>query len=106
MSQFIVRPHTYWMVFAALVFLTVLTVGASRLPIVEPWHTLVALTIAIVKAALVILIFMHVLYSERLIWVVALGSLAWLIIFVGLTLNDYLTRDWDRWQPQETVVSH
>lgn len=94
-----VNPMLYWMVFGALVGLTVLTVGASRLPTPEPWHTLLALVIATAKGALVILIFMHVMYSTRLTWIVALGSLVWIVILFTLTFSDYLTRSWDTWQP-------
>lgn len=103
MAQHKVSALTYWKVFAALAGLTVLTVVASRLPIAEPWHTLLALSIACFKGGLVLLIFMHVMYSSRLVWVFALGSLAWLAILIGYTFNDYLTRHWDRWQPLEKV---
>ena len=99
-----VSTLTYLKVFAALAILTVLTVVASRLPLGEPWHTLLALSIATVKAALVLLFFMHVLYSSRLTWIVALGSIAWLAILIGLTFNDYLTRHWDPWQPTMKAI--
>ena len=98
-----VSTLTYWKVFAILAILTVLTVVASRLPLGEPWHTLLALSIATIKAILVVLFFMHVLYSSRLIWIVAVGSIAWLAILIGLTFNDYLTRHWDPWQPTMKV---
>lgn len=93
----------YWMVFAVLVVLTILTVGASRLPISEPWHTLLALVIATIKGGFVLLIFMHVLYSTRLTWIVALGGIVWLVILFGFTFSDYVSRKWDTWQPLEQV---
>ena len=94
------QPHiparNYWIVYAALIGLTLLTVLTAKfLPLPDPWHTLLALLIAGAKAVLVILIFMHVWYSTKLTWVVATASLAWLVILIALTLNDYLTRSWD-----------
>jgi cytochrome c oxidase subunit 4 len=88
-----VKPPTYILVFAALLVLTGLTVGASQLPL-GGWHIVVALAIAVTKAALVFLYFMHMLHSPRLFWVVALGGLLWLSILIAMTMNDYLTRDW------------
>ena len=54
----------------------------------------VALSIAIVKATLVILFFMHVKYSSRLTKLVAGGAFFFLVILFGLTMTDYLSRAW------------
>jgi cytochrome c oxidase subunit 4 len=75
--------------------LTATTVGFSRLPLSEGWHTVIGLGIAAVKASLVILFFMHVLYSARLTWLVALSGLLWLAILIGYTITDYMTRAWN-----------
>jgi cytochrome c oxidase subunit IV len=93
MSERIISPRAYYVVFAALIGLTLLTVYMSfvRLP-GELWHTVVGLAIATVKALLVTLIFMHVLYSSRLTWLIILSMLFWLALLIGLTMNDYLTR--------------
>jgi cytochrome c oxidase subunit 4 len=91
MAEHIVQPQTYYKVFAALIGLTLLTVGLDFVPL-GPLHTTVGLLIATVKAALVILFFMHVLYSPKLTWVVALSSLLWLAILMTYTLTDYFTR--------------
>src|SRR5258707_750593 len=53
-----------------------------------------AMTIAVVKATLVILYFMHVRYSPRLIWLVIGSALFWLAIMFALTISDYWTRTW------------
>ena len=58
------------------------------------WNTVVALAIAVFKAAIVVLFFMHVKYSTRLTWAVVVGSIFWLGILLSLTLSDYLTRPW------------
>lgn len=53
---------------------------------------LTAMAIAVAKAALVVLYFMHIRYSTRLTWVFAAAAFMWLAIMAGLTLSDYLTR--------------
>ena len=53
-----------------------------------------ALAIAMFKATLVVLFFMHVKYSTRLTWAVVLGAIFWLGILLTLTMTDYLTRVW------------
>ena len=83
----------YFGVFIALMVLTVLTVAASRIDI-GVFNTPLAMAIAILKAALVILFFMHVIHSTRLTWVVILSSILWLIVLFALTFADYLTRHW------------
>jgi cytochrome c oxidase subunit 4 len=91
MAGHLVAARTYYGVFAALIALTFLTVGLDFVPL-GPFHSAVGLLIATVKAGLVILFFMHVLYSPKLTWVVALSSLLWLAILMSYTLTDYLTR--------------
>jgi cytochrome c oxidase subunit IV len=52
------------------------------------------MAIAAAKATLVLLFFMHLWYSPRLIWLIAFGSLLWLAIILALVFADYLTRGW------------
>ena len=59
-------------------------------------NTIVALTIAAVRATFVVLYFMHVRYSSRLIWVIVAAALFWMGILFALTFSDYLTRGWIR----------
>jgi cytochrome c oxidase subunit 4 len=87
----VVEPRTYYKVFAALILLTLTTVGLDFVPL-GPFHAAVGLLIAVIKAGLVILFFMHALYSPKLTWLVALGSLLWLTILMSYTLTDYLSR--------------
>ena len=54
----------------------------------------VALTIAIVKAVLVVLYFMHLRYSSRLTWVFAGAGFVWLLLMFAFTFADYLSRGW------------
>ncbi|HEX6178965.1 MAG TPA: cytochrome C oxidase subunit IV family protein [Thermoanaerobaculia bacterium] len=83
----------YFGVFIALMVLTALTVAASRVDI-GALNTPLAMAIAILKASLVVLFFMHVIHSTRLTWVVILSSILWLIVLFALTFADYLTRGW------------
>jgi cytochrome c oxidase subunit IV len=89
-------PHVvplpvYLGVFAALMVGTVLTVLAARMDF--GWmNTPVALAIACSKAALVILFFMHVKYSPRLVGMVVVVSIVFLAILFLITLSDYWTR--------------
>lgn len=93
MPHHVVSPRSYILVFAALIALTALTVGISQLPLGD-WHLGVGLLIAVVKAMLVMLFFMHLWYSSRLILVVAISGVIFLGILIVLTMNDYLTRGW------------
>jgi cytochrome c oxidase subunit IV len=93
MSEHIVSRSVYFAVFAALVVLTLVTYAAARVNFgSEAINTIVALVIAVTKATLVILFFMHVRYSPRLTWVVIASGLLWLAIMIGITLLDYKTR--------------
>jgi cytochrome c oxidase subunit 4 len=92
-EQHTVPPRTYGLVFIALVALTGLTVFLGDVDL-GAWHTPVGLVIASTKATLIVLIFMHVLYSPRLTWLVIGTSLLFLAILLGLTITDYLSRGW------------
>ncbi|MDX6693283.1 MAG: cytochrome c oxidase subunit [Blastocatellia bacterium] len=97
MSEHIVQKNTYFLIFGALMVGTALTVIAAKVDLDHFFHganTVVALTIAVIKATLVVLYFMHVRYSTRLIWVVVVAGFFWLGILFVLTMSDYLSRSW------------
>jgi len=83
---------TYLVVFALLMILLVLTVVAAFWVNLGGANILVALTIAIVKAVLVVLYFMHVKYASRLTKIFVASAFLWLAIMFALTFGDYLTR--------------
>lgn len=83
--------RTYIFVYVALLLLLGATIGAAYIDL-GVWNSVVAVTIAVVKAVLVILFFMHVKYSGDLIRLYVLAGFFWLALLVGLTLADYLTR--------------
>ena len=55
-------------------------------------NTLVALLIAFFKMICVMLFFMHVYWSKKMIWLAAVASFFWLAIMFSYTMQDYLTR--------------
>ena len=84
----------YFVVFIVLMGLTILTVAVSRVDL-GAMNTAVAMAIAVVKALVVILWFMHVIHSPRLTWIVVIASFLWLAVLFVLTFSDYLTRHWN-----------
>jgi len=83
----------YFTIFGSLMALTALTVYVAFQHL--GWLNFpVAITIAIIKASLVVLFFMHVKYSTRLTGIVVIGSVFWLGILLALLSSDYLTRAW------------
>jgi cytochrome c oxidase subunit 4 len=95
MSDHSVSLRTYLNVFVALLVLTMATYQAAYFNFgAHSLNVAVAIGIAIVKATLVVLFFMHVKYSGRLIQVFVAVGFAWLVLLIGGTLHDYLSRGW------------
>jgi cytochrome c oxidase subunit 4 len=85
----------YLGVFAILVVGTILTYFAATVDmdgIFPGANTLVALLIAFTKMTFVMLFFMHVYWSPKLIWLAVISSFFWLAIMFAYTMQDYLTR--------------
>src|SRR5215471_8996556 len=93
MVEHIVPIRIYVIIFLSLILLTAATVVVANFDL-GSLNAIVALTIAVFKATLVVLYFMHVRYSSRLTWVFVGAGIIWLIILVSFTLSDYLTRGW------------
>ena len=93
MAQPSVSVRTYLVVYAALLALLALTIGLSYVHIGPDWNTLLALLIAVAKALLVALFFMHLKYGSRLLWFFALGGAVWLGILLVLGGSEYVTRN-------------
>ncbi len=92
MAERTIAARTYVLICAILIALTILTVSVSFFPLEGVWHIVVGLLIALCKATLVVLFFMHVLISSRLTWIVILVTLFWAATLFSLTLSDYFTR--------------
>jgi cytochrome c oxidase subunit IV len=93
MSGHISPKSTYYAIFGALMVLTAITVGVAFIQL-GALNFPVALTIAVTKATLVILFFMHVKYSSRLTKMVVGMAFFFLFILLSLTMTDYLSRGW------------
>jgi cytochrome c oxidase subunit 4 len=93
MSGHISPKSTYYAIFGALMVLTGITVAVAFINL-GSLNFPVAIAIAITKATLVVLFFMHVKYSSRLTKMVVGMALFFLMTMFGLTLTDYLTRGW------------
>src|SRR5215207_7690993 len=94
MSEHIVPVKIYVTIFLVLLVGTALTVWAAFVSFPGPLNNIVAMTIATTKATFVVLYFMHVRYSTRLIWVILAAALFWMAILFAFTLSDYWTRGW------------
>ena len=90
------NPIKYYIgVFALLIVMTGLTVFIAKYDLEKYWgplNAIVALTIAVIKATAVVLIFMHVRWSSRLTQVIVVSAVFWLIIMLSFTASDYFTR--------------
>lgn len=107
MSSQIVAPGVYLKTFVALLLLLGATVAANFLNL-GAFGMVTALGISIIKAALIALFFMEVRYRKSMTWLFAGAALAWLVIMIGLTMNDYNTRPWSRqaWKDPGEHPSH
>jgi len=93
MVDHIVSTKLYILVFAALIALTALTTGVAFIDLGK-WNTVAALAIAVCKASLVALFFMHLKWSSSPMRIVLLAAFVWFAILVTLTLADEFTRQW------------
>jgi cytochrome c oxidase subunit 4 len=91
MAEPAVSRRTYLLTFGGLLTLTLLT---TLLGFVDmgPFNTVVALAIAVMKASLIAMFFMHALNESPLVRVVMAGGIIWFLILISLTISDYLTR--------------
>jgi cytochrome c oxidase subunit 4 len=93
MNGRVMPVRVYLTVFVALLALLAGTVAAVYVNLGD-FNTVIALTIAVAKAILVILFFMHVRFSGRLVWIYAGVGFFWLAIMFALSMSDFLTRAW------------
>ena len=91
--QHVIPASIYVGIWAILMFLTALTVFVSFIEL-HDWNIILALTIATIKATLVVLFFMHLFYSSKLTKVTVIAALFFLFLLLSLSMTDYLTRAW------------
>jgi len=93
MSKTIIPKKIYLIVWAALLTLLAVTVGVSYVHL--GWfNPVAAVSIAAIKTVIIILYFMHVRYSPKLVWIFVAAGFFWLAILFSLSLADYLTRSY------------
>jgi cytochrome c oxidase subunit IV len=93
----IVSPKIYAAIFTTLMICTALTVYAAEVDLNKYFsglNVIVALTIAVFKASLVVLFFMHGKYSPKRTQLVIIASIFWLAVMLAMTMSDYLSRPW------------
>ena len=92
----IVGPKTYGLILLALLVLTATTTGAAfiNMGIFSP---IVALGIACIKAVLVILFFMHIRYSSKVLMLTVAAGFFTFLVLITMTLCDYISRAWGLW---------
>lgn len=88
----VVPESTFLKVLIALLVLTVITVLAAQVDLGK-WNIVGALLIASVKASLVIAIFMHGKYENKIIWTYILIPFILLAIMIGGIFTDDPFRD-------------
>lgn len=93
MSEHIVSKKSYLIIYAVLMGLLFLTVGAAKVDL-GPLNFAVSMAIAVAKGFLILMIFMHVRYDEPLVRVFASAAFLWLAILITLSLGDYFSREW------------
>jgi len=91
---------TYWIVFASLMLLLVVSVLAALVDL-GAWNLPLALAISAAKAALVMLYFMHLINSRGLVPITACAALLWLVFLFLLAAGDYAHRPPADTQPSE-----
>ena len=103
MSEHIVPRSTYYVIFGLLMFCTYLTVQVAYFDL-GAFNAVAALAIAVFKATLVVLFFMHVRYSSHLVQFFAGATFFWLAILFVMTLSDYFSREWPAVAPVEPAA--
>jgi cytochrome c oxidase subunit 4 len=93
MTHQVVPLKTYFAVWAALTILTFTTLGVAYLDL-GIFNIVVAITIAIIKMLMVVIIFMHVRQADSLTRLFVGAGFLWLAILLALILSDYLSRGW------------
>jgi cytochrome c oxidase subunit 4 len=89
-----ISPRVQVGVLIALVVFTALTVGVSFIDLPGRWHLAGGVGIAVIKAMLVALFFMHLLHSAAAIRVVVVVAIFWFVaVLLGLTMTDYAFRE-------------
>ena len=75
-----IAPRTYLIVFGWLALMTVLEVAVASTPIMESVKVAILVTLAVIKAALVVLYYMHLRYDRPIYWLILLVPLGFVVL--------------------------
>ena len=89
----IVPKRVYFVIFFALIVLTWVTAWVSTIDL-GAFNTVVALSIAVFKASLVLFFFMHVFWGTRLTKLIVAAGVFWLLLLLFIAMMDIWTRNW------------
>ena len=92
----VVGPKTYGLILLALLVLTTTSTAAAYINM-GVFSPIVALGIACLKAVLVILFFMHIRYSSRVMMLTVGAGFFTFLVLITMTLSDYISRNWGLW---------
>lgn len=109
-EQHVMPVRVYLTIIALLMILTIVTVWVAFIDF-GFLNTVIAVGIAVVKATLVVMYFMHLKYAAPVTRLFAGAGAVFFIMLIALTLSDYRSRDWfpfpDGWeQKQEAPAAH
>jgi cytochrome c oxidase subunit IV len=105
MSEHVVAVRVYLTVFAILLALTALTTWVAFIDLGR-LNVIIMVAIAVVKATLVILFFMHVRYGTGLTWLVLSTGFAFLLLMIVGTTADMWIRLVATDGPSEVAAPH
>jgi cytochrome c oxidase subunit 4 len=91
-SVHVEKVSVYLAIFGALMVLTAVTAWVAFHDYGQALNDIIALSIAVTKASLVVLYFMHVRHSTKVVKMVVASGVFWLLILFAFTLSDFLTR--------------
>jgi cytochrome c oxidase subunit 4 len=92
----VVGPKTYLSILVLLLVMTALTTGAAFINM-GVFSPIVALAIACFKAVMVILFFMHIRYSSKVMMLTVGAGFFTFLVLITMTLCDYISRSWGLW---------
>jgi cytochrome c oxidase subunit 4 len=99
LAHHVVPVKTYLIIFTCLLVLTATTVFVAFHHLGDPWNDVVAMAIAVTKATLVVLFFMHAKYSPAMVRLCVVSAILFLLTLFGITWSDY----WARQEPAVRV---
>lgn len=92
----VVGPKVYISILILLLVMTAVTTGAAFINM-GVFSPVVALAIACFKAVMVILFFMHIRYSSKVMMLTVSAGFFTFLVLITMTLSDYFSRSWGLW---------